>query len=1180
MISPDNTLSLELRLLGVPNVRLAGTDLKFAFKKILGLIAFLSLEGKTSRSKLASLFWSALDEDSARRNLRRELHRLKTKFPNLEGLIVADGEALRLSTACSTDVDSFQAAFEVADLEHCLELWCGRLLEGFELDDANGFFDWLEIKREYLERLHTKAVLDLAQRLETKGDWRRALELQLHLLETDALQERTHRQVMRLHYLLGEREAALVQFERCRNTLQTELGLAPLPETASLAEQIRNAQTLETLPVQAAVRSSALLPTLAPFVRRRAVWAQMEAAWAAAQPIFISGEPGVGKTRLMLEFAASKGTFELNDGRPGDAITPFSTASRTIQNLREKHVEVALPNWVRRELSRLVPSLTDEPPPPVGSLEERSRFFNAFAEFVLLTLHDVPTLLSDDMQFFDAASLEMGFSAVQRFAQVGGKKRSIVAFRPNELSAETQTMLESFLQTGQAVLIELEPFDETQVLEMVRGLSGASGANLFSKRLHHATGGNPFFALETIRSLFESDLLQLSDDGGWTTPFDQNTSDYTELPIPPSVREAVIRRVKKLGAASGRLLEAASLTSDGFTLETLTGATALTEWEEIEALEGAISERVLEVFGEGYRFSHDLIRSSIAESLTRERKKLLHRKLAASLEKSDGAPARIADHLEKAGLKLEAVPWRVKAAKAAAQVYANQDALEQYQKALDDGATNEDAFVIREARTQIWELLDNPGAWRRELELIDKLVTHINNPEFEDQRLLFWAYFYSGQEMFSEGLSFIHQVLKRSNLSNHRTARAWYIGSICLYGMGRIAECNTMLNSALQHGPSEPTSLAGNIHHQLCRNAAEQADLETAWKHNAASLEIFDALGDHKGLSVAWMAAGTLAGMAGDTKQSVGYFERALEQSRLIGDVYRQRGMLDNLIKAHLDLFELDAVQIRLEESRALPKEFISPIIEARLFYNQGFYQQMRGNLGESLQAFQRSFELYNLHGSPSKRIIACLSLAGFWLYIGNLFAASQVLNLGASLTNQLEFDPHRNNLTILQSQLYLAQGHARQALEYLESELSQQIIDAELQVELAALTGAIKLTFGDPLAALDAVKPIEDSPSMASRSQLLAIRIKTCSALKKTFKQDLLEVEALLESKRVQPLDALELRRALANAFGSSNQPKKALEVCKAAKKSLLEMAATLEDYPELKTSFLEKNADLLNLK
>ena len=98
----------------------------------------------------------------------------------------------------------------------------------------------------------------------------------------------------------------------------------------------------------------------------------------------------------------------------------------------------------------------------------------------------------------------------------------------------------------------------------------------------------------------------------------------------------------------------------------------------------------------------------------------------------------------------------------------------------------------------------------------------------------------------------------------------------------------------------------------------------------------------------------------------------------------------------------------------------------------------------------------------------------------------------------------------------------------------------------------------------------------MASRSQLLAVRINTCSALKKTFKQDLLEVEAFLESKGVQPLDALELRRALANALESSHQPKKALEVRKAAQQSLLEMAATLEDYPELKTSFLEKNADL----
>ena len=121
MISPTRTLPLELCLLGMPQVRLAGMDLKFGFKKILGILAFLTLEGTTSRSKLVSLFWSDLDEDSARRNLRRELHRLKTKFPQLEGLIVADGEVLKLSTSCSSDVDNFLVALERDDFEVCLK---------------------------------------------------------------------------------------------------------------------------------------------------------------------------------------------------------------------------------------------------------------------------------------------------------------------------------------------------------------------------------------------------------------------------------------------------------------------------------------------------------------------------------------------------------------------------------------------------------------------------------------------------------------------------------------------------------------------------------------------------------------------------------------------------------------------------------------------------------------------------------------------------------------------------------------------------------------------------------------------------------------------------------------------------------------------------------------------------
>lgn len=242
---PSPASELFLRLLGSPQIGLKGETVGLPTKKVLGLVAYLALEGATSRSKLASLFWSENDEESARRNLRRELHRLRST--PLERYLHSDA-VLHLSNH-QTDVTQFRELLEQGRVEAALEVYRGSLLEGLELPGTTGFAEWLEQQRAALHRLWQQALLYQAENLETRGDWRAALEIHLQLLAQDDLQERHQREVMRLHYLLGEREAALERFERFRGTLKQELGLEPLPETLHLAEQIRSAFSASPQPI-------------------------------------------------------------------------------------------------------------------------------------------------------------------------------------------------------------------------------------------------------------------------------------------------------------------------------------------------------------------------------------------------------------------------------------------------------------------------------------------------------------------------------------------------------------------------------------------------------------------------------------------------------------------------------------------------------------------------------------------------------------------------------------------------------------------------------------------------------------------------------------------------------------------------------------------------------------------
>ncbi len=1167
---------MECRVLGTPTLWLDGRELGVRFKKVLGLVAYLALEGATSRSILASLLWGDLDEESARRNLRRELHRLGEKTPELHGRIESDGERLRLGQPWGSDVQCFERALEHGDLEAALEVYQGPLMAGFELAGANGFHDWLEVKREHLARLHRKAALDLAELLETRGDWRRALDLHLRLLAEDDLQERQHREVMRLRYLLGEREAALEQFERCKTVLKMELGLELLPETLELASLIRTARRLEIAPSAKAASPMLLLPRHAPLVGRADAWARMETVWEARQVVLLSGEPGIGKTRLLLEFAATKGRFEQNAGRPGDALAPFSTITRSVGAMLEANPNAPLPAWVRRELSRLVPALSDDQPSPIASPEERARFFNAFAEFVVTVLRDVPTLVSDDLQFFDAASLEMGLYASQRYAGQVENKRVLAAFRRGELSPEAERTLEGFVSGGLATLIELEPLCEDDVLELVRELSGSHGARLFTRRLHRATGGNPFFALETIRALFEADLLQLAPDGGWMTPFDNDTTDYAELPIPVSVREAVLRRVKTLGAAPQRLLEAACLSSDGFDLETLLGATALTEWEGLEALERAVSARVLEPFGAGHRFAHDLIRSSLAENLSSDRRRLLHRKLAVSLEKTSGESARIADHLERASMAREAVTWRVMAAESAARVFAHREALEQYQKALEDGADDRKAFAIRSARTELWSLIGDTAHWQTEVEDLTELAGRLNDAALTNDLGIIQVKLLRQTAPEDQALARLEALLARDDLTASQRSEAHYLAGAALFHLGRSTETEAHLNRALELLKAEPSKQHGQIYSMLGQSARDRGDYATAMAQHGRAISIYTSIGHRVGLIGQTINHSYALALSGDIQAAILGFERALAESREIGLIRFEASALLNLGHYLTKLARFMEASAYLEQGLDLARASQNRAAEGTLLLNLAELRRLSGQLGAAFELMQSAVRVAVELRHARNHAIYTRDLADVQIELGDLDGARASLETARQVIEAGGMTRLVDDLELISARLELSANQPQRVLDW-ANHLESEARVARADATVAWVRGAALMAMGDPHAALEAVNAHNDDTDAERWSQIIALRLEATARLGGAPGALAGEAEALLESGRVPPLEALELRRALAHALEADHRAERALEVRRIARASLLEMAATLEDQPELEASFLEKNRDLL---
>ncbi len=236
----------QLTLLGGFEACLAsGARVEVPTRKARALLAYIALHPGQAlpRERLGSLLWGDSGDERAQGNLRQTLMVLRKALDVMEpSPLQSDRGTVALDPACiEVDAVSF-ARLAVngnpADLEAAVALYRGDLLEGFSIPDP-AFESWLEEERRHLRELMSRALMALVAHKRETGDPQAAVTLAHRLLTMDPLQERAHRALMVLYGELGEREAALQQYHRCRELLADELGVAPDAETEAVYQALR-----------------------------------------------------------------------------------------------------------------------------------------------------------------------------------------------------------------------------------------------------------------------------------------------------------------------------------------------------------------------------------------------------------------------------------------------------------------------------------------------------------------------------------------------------------------------------------------------------------------------------------------------------------------------------------------------------------------------------------------------------------------------------------------------------------------------------------------------------------------------------------------------------------------------------------------------------------------------------
>ncbi|MGD2158128.1 MAG: ABC transporter substrate-binding protein, partial [Anaerolineales bacterium] len=418
----------------------------------------------------------------------------------------------------------------------------------------------------------------------------------------------------------------------------------------------------------------------------------MKAVSGEGQVLLVSGEPGIGKTRLVDELVAQShvtgGRSLMGDSyaEGGPPYNPFRQIVRKAIGSDGRKIH-QLPEDAMVSLLKLVPELrgdfpnlqvteTDDPRYEQQKLMESILFL-----FTSLCRESPVLLVLEDVHWADSGTI----SLLRYLGRETRQNRLLITATYREVELDEarplHEMLMDFNREKIGRRIKLSRLDRQETEQMLEILFAEEIRPDFLEGIYRETEGNPFFIEEVAKALVESGKLTFKG-GRWQRP------SMAELGVPQSIQVAIQSRFQKLAEGTQKTLEQAAVLGRTFQTKTLLRATDQSEDELIEALEEAEHAQLIEALDtnrdEQFAFTHAMIPTALLSGIRRLRRRRLNRLAAQALE--DLQPNEIeslANLYLEAGEIEKSLEYLLRVADRARAIYAYQEAIDGYEQALE-----------------------------------------------------------------------------------------------------------------------------------------------------------------------------------------------------------------------------------------------------------------------------------------------------------------------------------------------------------------------------------------------------------------------------------------------------------------------------------------------------------------
>jgi DNA-binding SARP family transcriptional activator len=668
---------LQLRVLGELEVIRAGQAVALPqSRKARALLAYLALTGRTHRrERLCELLWDVADD--RRGALRWCLSKIRP-IVDCDDVrrVVADRDSVSFNPA-GVSIDLHEVRAQCRDLtaattdavQRAADRFRGEVLEGLDLHDFAEYQAWCVALREEALRLRVQVAEALVARLD-RDPARAAVHARV-LVQADPLDVTARTRLIHLLAAAGRDLEVEQQLDAARRAFAELGGDGPdrlRQLDAALADKPARSARATPMPSPPAVDRRRPAPVFRTTVHglrmvgRAAERARLAAVLARARPgraavAFIRGEPGVGKSRMLVDFmtearrqrgATVEGcAYEAERSRP---YGPWIDALRRLTCAGHEPDD---------ELTGLLAGTVNEAP------ASRERLFVAVTE-QLARWADTgagPALVAlDDLQWFDDSSVQLLHYLVRVFWPV--PVVVAVTARGGELADNPAALrtLRSLRREGVFDEVEVGPLSRDETRELIGLLHSRADGDQDVDQIYRDSGGNPLFALELARAVPRT---------GGHLAGSLSTVVRDRLDRLPGPAADVLRWAAVLGPVF-RVRALANLV----TTEAEALADALDDLERHALIGGVVDTRDP---GGTYQFAHQLVHQVVYSDLSVARRRLMHARVAAALaaeaDAGDAAAADLAHHAIEAGDIRTATAAALRAARHCLRVFAPDQAL-------------------------------------------------------------------------------------------------------------------------------------------------------------------------------------------------------------------------------------------------------------------------------------------------------------------------------------------------------------------------------------------------------------------------------------------------------------------------------------------------------------------------